>query len=276
MAKNNNKAGEDFQNFIFKSNDLISSLLSLGENDQLIDIDSKDKSNFFSQIRKKLTDSFKSKNEKFAFKASSLRGDILLNDNTGTNRVFDAKNYFGIQGTMKFVGEDINKFMKGIDSNIKYVLFHKLNLFQFTDNVLFDLKDYCKSKNNKTWFDNLKNNYSEKKSIGKISRNNFIDIFCFMELGFGWEEFGLSPVKSFISKTEDNNLLFSSIDFDKTLNSHDLDVKFFVNTDGYIYIYFYQGGDCVYIISQRNSLDGNCSFINKEYMKVVNKLQIPN
>lgn len=277
MAKNNNQAGEDFQNFILESNDLISSLLSLTENDQLLDIDSKDKLNYFSQVRKQLTETFKSENDNFAYQQSALRGDILLNDVTGLKpkRIFDAKNYFGIQGTMKFIGEDVNKFMKGIDSNIKYILFHKLNLFQFIDGVLFYLKDYCKSEDNKDWFNNLKTNYSEKKSIGKISRNNFIDLFCFMELGFGWKEFGLNPVKSFISKTEDNYLLFSSIDFDQTLNSHDLDVKFFVNVDGYIYIYFYQGDDCVYILSQRDSLQANCSFINKEYMQVVNKVEIP-
>ena len=71
----------------------------------------------------------------------------------GLTGVQGTQGNFGIQGTMKFIGEDVNKFMKGIDSNIKYLLYHKLNLFQFTDNVLFNLKDYCKSEDNRTWFD---------------------------------------------------------------------------------------------------------------------------
>jgi hypothetical protein len=280
MAKNNNQAGEDFQNFILESHKLTSKLLSLDEDEQLIDIDSK--KGFGKEIRTNLKDIFKQKYGGYTNESSSLRGDFYLQDINAIQKkkIIDAKNYLDIQSNMYFhSSQDVKKFMKGFDSNIKYLLGHKLHLFNFDDDVLYRLKDFIFSKNSKQnieWVNSLKHIYNEETKIGSISKEGFNDIFLFMELGFAWNEFDVAPEKYFISKNKDNEVIFSCINFNNSLNNDDFIIKFCVSQKGYFYIYFYQGDDCVYILSQRDDWTANCSFINKDYMQVVNKVQIPN
>jgi len=286
MAKNNNKAGEDFQNQVWDDWKTTSELLSLTENDQLIDIDSKDPDNDWSEKRSQIRDLYIKKFGKMdgIHSAAAIRGDVMKSNIHGEfkNQVIDLKNYDKAQGQMKLPGFSNSDFMKGIDSNIKYMLHYLLDTFDFSDNVLHELKGfYFSTDSDMNWYNQFCGKYQTETKIGTITKDNFVSVFSFMELGYGWEMVDLSPIKSFISRTDDNRLEYKEIDFSSTLIGTDLDVKLSVDNKGYVNILFYQGIECVYILSQRGPggskpFGSNCSFINKSFSRLVKTIQIPN
>jgi hypothetical protein len=100
-----------------------------------------------------------------------------------------------------------------------------------------------------------------------------------MENGFAWKYNEVMPLKGFFSKVE-NTIEFKVIDFGRTIKSSIIEVKMKIDNRGYVYIMFYDGKDCIYIISQRGwtgikKFTSNCSFINKKYMELVSKVDIP-
>lgn len=265
---NATKAGAKFQVDVMDSiqNKNLSQDLMGVDKSNILDIDSKNTHNSFYTKKKDSTELFLTKNEKMPGirPASAIRGDIFI---TTENKITDLKNYGPVQGQMKFPDSNSSQFMKGIDSNIKYALFYKLDSFYHED--LEGLKNFYLSKNKDlNWFENFVSKYSNQTHISNMTKESFIDLFCFMELGFAWDLVGFKPIKSFISKVGDT-LEYKEVDLTSTLTNDTIRVELKTTSDGYVYIYFYQGSDCIYILSQRKSI-ANCSFINKKYLRVIN------
>ena len=253
-----NKSGEQYQEEILKllkKTNLSTDLMNV-DSSNIDNIDSKKR--FFKKLRKKITKLFLTKNGKLPYinYNSSIKGDI--------------KNYINIDGRMKFptnCGLTMNSFMKGVDSNIKYPIFY---FFRNYENELSKLYIYFfLLKKNK--FNTFTSKYKTKETVCFLSKEKFIDLFCFVELGFGWKLHNISLVKYFLTKNGDK-LQYKSIDFNKTLDDSNIRVDLLFEAD-YTYIFFYQNDECIYILSQRPT-SANCSFINLNHIKILNEVNI--
>lgn len=254
--------------------------------DDLVDIDSKISNNDSNKnLKKKLANNFLETHDKMAGirDASALRGDILCET---LNIIIDIKNYGSVQGTMKLKDLNLNDYIKGIDSNLKYPLFYAMDGFDYVDNygdIIKSLRDFYFSKDKSiSWFrENIQSKFSENKTIAYMTPADFAEFFCFNECGYAWKLAGVKPMKGFSSKIDDT-VEFKVVDFKNNIKSSFVEVKLHVDDDGYVYINFYDGDTCIYIISQRGwtgkmskRFVSNCSFINKKYMTLVSKVELP-
>lgn len=247
--------------------------------DDLKDIDSKKGKN---SLKKQLFEKFLETHDKMPGmrEASALRGDVLCED---LNIIVDIKNYGSVLGTMKLSGLNLKDYIKGIDSNIKYPLFYALEYFDFIDDyakVVESLRDfYFNPKKDVDWFKStIQPMFSDNKTIAYMTPANFAEFFCFNECGFAWKLSGVKPMKGFSSRVDENTVEFKVVDFKNNIKSSFVDVKLHVDDKGYVYFNFYDGDKCIYIISQRGYYEKfgpNCSFINKEYMTLVSKTELP-
>lgn len=253
--------------------------------DDFTNIDSKDKNNKKNiTLKKELHQKFIKEHKSMPGMrfASALRGDILCNI---LGIIIDIKNYASVQGTMKLKELKLEDYIKGFDSNIKYPLFYKLDNFDFIDDHadhLNQLRDFLISKiKNIDWFKNeFQPKFKNGVTVAYMTPINFADFFCFNECGFAWNYSGVKPIKGFFSKVEDT-VEFKVIDFTEIKSSF-IEVKLTIDEKGYIFINFYDGDECVYIISQRGwdeqrskRFGSNCSFIKKSAMTLVSKIEIP-
>ena len=254
--------------------------------DDLLNIDSKDGSNKDNKILKKeLTERFLTKHEKMVGMrdASALRGDILCEI---LGLIIDIKNYASVQGTMKLKDLKLEDYIKGFDSNIKYPLFYMMEMFDFLDDHGINvelLKVFLFSKEKDVeWFKNvLQPIYNENKTVAMMSPSSFAKFFCFNECGYASDLAGIKPIKGFLSKVEDT-VEFKVVDFLNNIKSSFVEVKLHIDEKGYTFFNFYDGTECIYILSQRGwdekrtkRFGSNCSFINKNYMTLVSKVEIP-
>lgn len=253
--------------------------------DDFTNIDSKDNNNKKNiALKKELHQRFLKDNEAMPGMrfASALRGDILCNI---LGIIIDIKNYGSVQNTMKLKDFNPEDYIKGYDSNIKYSLFYKSSNFDFVDDhaINFDqLRDFLLSKTKDIeWFRNeFQPKFKNLTTIAYMSPTNFADFFCFNECGFAWDYSGVKPIKGFFSKVGDT-VEFKVIDFTEIKSSF-IEVKMIIDDKGYVFINFYDGDECVYIISQRGwneqrskRFGSNCSFIKKSAMTLVSKVEIP-
>jgi hypothetical protein len=237
-------------------------------------------------LREKSMEKFLEKNSKMPGirAASAVRGDILFDTFEGGDMIIDIKNYASSQGMMKLTDFDGKNWMKSTDSNLRYFLKYKMDNFDFTDdneNLIIYLRDfYFSLRKNVDEFKKKFENFHTPQTIAFMSKDNFVDFVCFMENGFAYEYSGLRKIKGFISQMNKETFEFKVLDLYKTLKSSIIEVKLKMDDKGYIFIYFYDGKECVYIISQRgwtgkSKWSGNCSFIKKDKMVLVSKVTIP-
>ena len=255
------KSGQRFEAKI-KSQDIefFNELLGITDINDIEDIDSK--TNKGEDLRIKLTNLFLESNAAIPYirTASSLRGDLL---NKSSNVINDVKNYDKIQSKFHFPKKSalIQDFIKSIDSNIKYALFYKLPNFYHED--LQKLSDfYFLDKTNTSWYNSMIQKYNTPTTICKITKDKFVDLFLFMELGYSWDIQGVLPKKGFISQVGDA-IQYKEVDPNKSLDDSEITVKLTFDEKGYVHIYFYQNDVCLYIMSQRGDCSANCSFINR-------------
>ncbi len=291
MGKNATQNGKDWEVMLWYyllkypgfRKDLIQANISI---EDLTNIDSKDSGNESNKsIKKSLAKLFLEKNEKMVGirDASALRGDILC---ALLGIIIDIKNYASVQGTMKLKDLKLENYIKGFDSNIKYFLFYQLDKFDFLDyhhmNVE-SIRDFLFSKDKDIeWYKAyMQPLYNESKTIAYMTPANFASFFCFNECGYAYEYAGVKPIKGFFSKVEDT-VEFKVVDFSKNIKSTFVEVKLHIDDKGYIFFNFYDGAECIYILSQRGwdekmskRFGSNCSFINKNYMTLVSKVEIP-
>jgi len=268
------KKGEKFQELLWNLFENTTMLYDLTgyEISEILNIDSKIKDNPFKPVKNKAKLLFIKEYGKMPNinSSSSIRGDLLLGRKIG-----DIKNYGKALGQMHLQNLPNDNYIKGIDSNIRYLLFYHSDIFNVED--LSDLKNfYFSSNKDMTWFETMKEKYNTLINITSIGKEDFVYMFYFMELGYAWNMVGIEPSKSFISKVGDD-LEYKEIDLDDILEDDVVDVDLMIDDKGYVYIYFYQNGDPIYILSQRGEKENfcsNCSFINKNYMKLVNKVNI--
>lgn len=288
IMSSNTLKGKQFQEFIdnlLKNNPGFRKNL-IKENasyDEFYDIDCKEKDNASGSMRKELTAKFLQDHNPMPggdFR-SSIRGDIFYKSYMHNSKmIIDVKNYASSQGMMKLPELDKNDYIKGIDSNLKYPLFYELGLFDFIDDCKTDFENlrdfYFSDKNIEKFKITFKSKYDENKTVAYMNPSNFNEFFCFMENGFAWRYSGAMAAKGFFSKVEDT-IEFKIIDFQKSIKSSMVEVKMKINDKGYVYISFYDGNDCIYIISQRGwneDFKSNCSFINKNCMELISKVKI--
>jgi len=269
------KNGEKFQDQIWDLSEEDKKILfNTDDISCLVNTDSKVLNCSYKQIRNKLLKDFVLVSEKMKgiHSASALRGDIVDEDK---KIIYDIKNYDKIKGQFKFPSDEVlssDGFIKGIDSNIKYALFYFLNKFYNKD--LEDLKNYFFSKSkNETLFDQISNKYKNRTAVSQMDKKNFIDLFLFMELGFGWNIKGVKPIKRFISQVDNTNIIENKeVNLYESLSNDKIDVQIKIEKD-YTYLYFLQNENCIYIISHRKD-KANCSFINRNYLKKISSIDI--
>jgi len=190
---------------------------------------------------------------------SAYRGDLLIT-NFNNFIIADVKNYYDINNIMKFP-KDLNKknFFKGVDSNIKPLIFCELLNIPILNNLFKSESDFNK----------IKNNFSLLTKIGKITREKCIDIISFSEIGYAYKEKQLENIKYFLSKSDssDDILFLKKLDINNFVNCDYITVKMRIDDNGYTYIYFCDDKDeCIYVLSQRkynkkHGFVGNCSFL---------------
>ena len=232
-----------------------------------INIDSKTSYSEERQLNKK---SFLEKmgNFKSINAQTALKGDYLIKIN-GEDEVFDAKNYDKIIPKFyfpKIEGLSPNSFMKGSDSNVKYPLFYYLkNQAIVLYNFLFP-SDNTKKNEAKAI---IETEFTTKKQIAEITKDEFISIFRMTELGYAWKEFNIIPKRNFIIKSG-KNIQYKYASFDNISNNNV--IVDLLTQNGYLYLFFTQNDNILFIISQRVSGRANCSFINLDYVHLVNEV----
>lgn len=273
------KNGENFQaNVTRKLQDpkFLKNVLGLDNAGDVEDIDSKDKNNSYKSLRIELLKKFLEINDKMPRinVSSAFKGDLL---NLIAKKIIDIKNYDGIKN-MKFPeNENPENFIKSIDSNIKYALFYKLNNFFHQD--LKDLCDFYSYSKNIEWYNSMIEKYKTSTTICTTTKAKLIDLFLFMEFGYGWDMSGspiTSNIKGFISQVEDS-YQYKEVNLQESLDDSEIRVNLMFDEKGYVYIYFYQNDVCVYIMSQRGPKDkyqGNCSFINRKHLNIVSTVKM--
>jgi len=199
---------------------------------------------------------------------TALKGDYLIKIN-GKDEVFDAKNYDSITYGFHFPiieGLSPKSFMKGSDSNIKYPLFYYLkNHASVLYNFLFPINNTKKNETKAI----IETEFSTKNQIAEITKDEFISIFRMTELGYAWKEFNIIPKRNFIIKSG-KNIQYKYASFDNISNNNV--IVDLLTQNGYLYLFFTQNDNILFIISQRVSGQGNCSFINLDYVHLVNEV----
>jgi hypothetical protein len=263
--------GTDFENYIFelfKKTDLFSDLTKKTiDKNKFINIDSKTS---YGEERKTIKKLFiqlmgKFKNMK---PQTTLKGDYLIQIN-GEDEVFDAKNYDSIIPIFKFPeieGLSPKSFMKGSDSNIKYPTFYYLkNHATILYNFLFPSNNTKKNEAKAI----IETEFTTKKQITEITKDEFIAIFRMTELGYAWKEFNIIPKRNFIIKSG-KKIQYKFASFDEIPNNNV--IVDLLTQNGYLYLFFTQNDNILFILSQRVSGQGNCSFINLDYVHLVNEV----
>jgi len=198
----------------------------------------------------------------------ALKGDYLIKID-GVDEVFDAKNYDNINPNFKFPkieGLSPELFIKGSDSNIKYPVFYYLkNYDNFLYNFLFPINNIKKKEARAI----IETEFITKKQIAEITRDEFISIFRMVELGYAWKLFNIIPKRNFIIKSG-KKIQYKFASFEEIPNN-DIVVDLLLQ-NGYLYIFFTQNDNILFIISQRFDNKANCSFINKDYVKFVGEV----
>jgi hypothetical protein len=263
--------GTDFENYIFelfKKTDLFSDLTKKTvDKNKFINIDSKTS---YGEERKKIKILFIQLRGKFKNMKpqTTLKGDYLIQIN-GEDEVFDAKNYDSIIPKFKFPeieGLSPKSFMKGSDSNIKYPTFYYLkNHAAVLYNFLFPSNNTKKNEAKAI----IETEFTTKKQITEITKDEFISIFRMTELGYAWKEFNIIPKRNFIIKSG-KKIQYKYASFDNISNNNV--IVDLLTQNGYLYLFFTQNDNILFIISQRVSGQGNCSFINLDYVHLVNEV----
>jgi hypothetical protein len=232
---------------------------------KIINVDSKNNKLPFRNIRINLKEKFIKNNGAMPRIniTSAIRGDVLIQTDSYI-LICDIKNYSKNTTMFKFpkhIINELNDFVKGADSNVKYTSFY------ITKNINEDfgkLHNYLFSKS-KDDFLYLKNKYKDAKKICEIDKDIVIKIFSFVELGFCYDMYNVSTKKLFITKNNDK-LESKYVDFKESLyNDTPIDIELIVEDD-YIHLFFLQNGEIFYTISHRGN-GGNCSFIHKKHLK---------
>jgi hypothetical protein len=242
----------------------------------IINIDTKEK--YFNDKRIEITNQYKLNNDLIIKKLninykSSIKGDkLLISDKCS---ILDDKNYDKISGLMKFpdkFGISSEDYTKGIDSNIKYT-FSILNINFYNDNsekIYKELIDKCFDKSD---YELLPINIK----LGTISKDHFIHIISFNELGFGYELLNLNKDKYFICADKSKNIKYiKKIDFNNITSSDEIEVSLYIDEITlYIYLLFIDNNEVIYIVSQRKNFErANCSFIiNKRFEFLENSIK---
>lgn len=211
---------------------------------------------------------------------SLLRGDKLLTSNEGVT-IIDDKDYEKISTKFKFpsnYGLDINKYMKGFDSNVRYTL-ALLNIDFYSEeakDIYRKLSDKMLSSN-KNYFE-----IEEPKNIklGTISKEHFTHIISSNEIGLGYEDTSTIKIlkeKNFICADKVNNLKYiKNINFEKMTQSNVEVVLFIDPVHNYVFLLFIEDNEVIYILSQRNKLYlNNCSYILRSKMTILENTKKP-
>lgn len=218
----------------------------------------------FKLERKHYTNIFKKNNPnlKVGNVNSSLRGDFLLEI---IKAIVDSKSYPYIQGVMKFCNDIHNSFdyIKGIDSDIR----HTIRYMRY-NNILFNHIDFNNATelilNNDKEISKYHPIFIEPVLIGTISENDYLKIFYTNEIGFAYDNnyFNIFD-KIFINKIDEGTISIKKVNM---INVGNIDLYFYIDPKTkYIYLLFYEGEECIYILSHRdNMVRGNCSFINRD------------
>jgi len=99
-----------------------------------------------------------------------------------------------------------------------------------------------------------------------------MDSIVLVENGFAHDVYGAVPIKGFISQVNKNLIQYKTVDLNKSLSDSDVRLDLSVPDNGYVYVYFSQDEKDVYIISQRDTGQANCSFINNDYVDVIHSV----
>jgi hypothetical protein len=89
------------------------------------------------------------------------------------------------------------------------------------------------------------------------------------ELGYAWKEFNIIPKRNFIIKSG-KKIQYKFASFDEIPNNNV--IVDLLTQNGYLYLFFTQNDNILFILSQRVSGQGNCSFINLDYVHLVNEV----
>lgn len=111
--------------------------------------------------------------------------------------------------------------------------------------------------------------FNKRKEICEINANQFISIFRMVELGFAWEAFNIKPKRNLIIK-DGNKIQYKYVSFDEITGN--VKVELYLDEQGYLYILFVQKNKVLFIISRRTDGVSNCSFINRDYVKLVGEV----
>jgi len=90
-----------------------------------------------------------------------------------------------------------------------------------------------------------------------------------VELGFAWEAFNIKPKRNLIIK-DGNKIQYKYVSFDEITGN--VKVELYLDEQGYLYILFVQKNKVLFIISRRTDGVSNCSFINRDYVKLVGEV----
>lgn len=259
MSKDNaTNRGKIAENEFFNNENKVEKLISIinvdlhtnHKSDDLEYIDSKSK--HCKELRKKLTKQYKKTHTCFKGinSSSSKKGDFAL-----PSSIIDNKDYEKINGLMKFPEIfNLNDYIKGVDSNIKYL---KLANIDEITNIINKI------------FNNSIDGYTKPTLITKIKNDKFINIVKIFEFGFAYDSANIEN-KYFINKNGNHKIkklnLIDHIDID-------VDVYFWISPEtGYMYFLFYEDDKCTYILSERNNFKSNCSFIHKDKLTEIGQI----
>jgi len=112
---------------------------------------------------------------------------------------------------------------------------------------------------------------NKREEVCEISNDEFLSIFRLVELGFAWKLFNIKPNRNFLS-LNGNKLEYKYVNFNEIKNN--VKIELYLNDSAYLYIYFTQNNKVLFIISRRADGGGNCSFINKDYVHLVNEVNL--
>jgi len=211
---------------------------------------------------------------------SLLRGDKLLRADDGTTSTMDDKDYEKISSRFKFpsnYGLDINQYMKGIDSNVRYTLaLLDINFYSDeTKEIYKNLSDKMLAANKKSF--EIQQPINTK--LGTISKEHFTHIICSNEIGLGYEDSSINILKekNFICADKQNKQKYmKNVNFENMVDG-DVEVILFVDpVHKYVFLLFSDKDEVVYVLSQRAKLfQNNCSFILRSKTTIIENTRKP-
>jgi hypothetical protein len=192
-------------------------------------------------------------------KSSCVRGDLVL---VGKNLkiIVDSKKYNKTQKNFKFPAKllNIDNFTKTSDTNIKYALDDIMNI----EFISPDIQKYYENFVKNVYSNKTIESTSEEVKIGKIHSSNFIHLMCHMELGYAYREANLAKKKYLVTfDKKENKKHIKRMDFENVLSEY-IDLSIYVDpSDRYVYLFFKENGETIYIMSKRKSNKANCGFL---------------